>query len=142
MGMKLKTSTSALMVCLLLGLRAVASEEEYAIWSSVDITSKIQRAGLVRVVGRAEAGRIVKLQIVAFGRTNSVSGENLSRVSSYPLADMKITHEAGYERLGGYTVTVRLRRVAYDSDKKLRDETAIITVTEKGGLQPVTIQAR
>jgi hypothetical protein len=46
----------------------------------------------------------------------------------------------GYEQLGGYSVHVRLRRITYDSDKKLRNETAIITVTEKRGLQPVTIQ--
>src|SRR2546427_11077337 len=92
---------------LLLGLRAMASEEDYAVWSSVDIASSIPRAGLVRVSGRAEAGRITKFRIVAFGRTNLISGEYLKKVSTYPLADLKITHESGYEQLGGYSVNVR-----------------------------------
>jgi hypothetical protein len=127
-------------VCLLLGFRAFASEEEFAIWSSVEITSNIERAGLVRVSGDAKDGRITSLLIVAFGRTNTVSGEHLKKISLYPLSDMKITHGAGYERLGGYSVHVRLRRITYDSDKKLHDETAIITVTEMSGLQPVTIR--
>jgi hypothetical protein len=128
------------LVCLVVGFQAFASEEEYATWSSVDITSNVQRAGLVRVSGRASDGHITSLQIVAFCRTNALSGDDLKKASSFPLADMKITHEAGYEQLGGYSVHVRLRRIAYDSDEKLQDDTGIITVTEKTGLQPLVIR--
>ncbi|MDB6026514.1 MAG: hypothetical protein JWM68_2737 [Verrucomicrobiales bacterium] len=131
---------ASLLICLLLTLPTLASEEQHATWSSVDITSNIQRAGLVKVSGQVDGGCITMLQIVAFGRTNVVSGEDLKKISSYPLADMKITHEPGYELLGGYRVNVRLRRIAYDSNEILQDETAIIAVTETSGLQPVMIQ--
>lgn len=126
--------------CLLLGSWAIASEEDYAIWSSVDLASNIHCAGMVKVSGRADDGRITSLKIVAFGRTNAISGEDLKVISSFPLDGVKLSHGPGYERLGGYSVHVRLRRIAYDSDRTLQDDTAIITVTEKDGLRPVAIQ--
>jgi hypothetical protein len=135
----MKTFTT-LLSCVLFGHWAIASEEEFAIWSSVEITSSIERAGKVTVTGRADDRRIVSLQIVAFGQTNVLSGGDLKKIGAFPLADIKITHEAGYEQLGGYSLHVRLRRIAYDSEKNLQDETAIITVTEKTGLQPVIIR--
>jgi len=117
-----------------------ASEEEFAIWSSAEIaTVEIPRVGRVSVSAKTDSGRISRLVIVAFDRTHNVVGDDLKRIADFPLSSMRLTHEAGYEILGGYTVHLKLRRSYYDSNKKLRDETAIVSVTEKNGLRKIDL---
>src|SRR5215217_5253174 len=108
---------------------ALASEEDHAVWSSIEIvTADIPRAGKVSVSARVDPAGISKLTIVAFGRAHEVAREELKKLSQFPLAGMTVTHEAGYEISGGYSVHIRFRRSYYDSEHKLRDETAIVSV--------------
>jgi hypothetical protein len=132
-----------LLTCLVFGTRAFASEEEYAIWSSVEIrTADIPHAGPVVLNTRTADGRIADLVIVAFGRTNALPQDALKQIVDYPIADLRLTHGPGYEQLGGYSLHVRLHRVGYDLHKRLKDETAIITLTEKAGFRPVRIESK
>jgi hypothetical protein len=93
-----------------------------------------------RIFAKADGTRIASLTILAFGNTHTVAGEDLKKISAFPLSSIRITHEAGYEALGGYTVHLTFRRTYYDSDKKLRDDTAVISVSQKRGLMGVDIQ--
>jgi hypothetical protein len=132
-----------LLACLVLGTRAFASEEDYAIWSSVEIrTTDIPHVGPVVLSARTADGRIADLVIVAFGRTNALPQDALKHIGDYPITDLRLTHGPGYEQLGGYSIHVKLHRLRYDLHKKLKDETAIITLTEKAGFQPVRIESK
>lgn len=129
-----------LLMCFVIAEGAFASEEVHAIWSSVEIaTDKIAHAGRVTVSAKTSGAGISKLTISAFGRVFNVAGDELKKIADYPIASIQITHEGGYEILGGYTVHLRLRRTYYDSDKKLRDEIALVSVSEKKGLAPVKV---
>jgi hypothetical protein len=120
---------------------APASEEEFAVWSSVEVTTtEIPHFGKVDVTAKADNERIAGLKITAFGKTHTLDGKGLEKISGFPLSSMRITHEAGYEELGGYTMHIKFRRTYYDSAKKLRDETAVISVSEKNGLMAVDVR--
>jgi len=120
---------------------AFASEEEIAFLTSFEATTtEILNHGSVSVRAKTDNGRIARLMINAFGKEYTLADENLKKISSFPLSSIEITHGPGYERLGGYTVHIKLRRTYINSEKKVRDETASILVTEMKGLMAVDIR--
>ena len=140
LGVRQKIMKTLLIACALIVASASASEEQLPEWSIIDVTThKIPRAGVVNVRAQADKNGISQLEIAAFGESYRIVGDELTKVVGFPLRGLEITHEAGYEILGGYSVHVKLRHVFYDASKTLRKQTAIITITEKKGLNPIVI---
>ncbi len=132
-----------LLVLLTVSGRACASEESFAIWRNLEVTThSVSRAGPIRVKATSGEAEIERFEIIAFGRPYSLSEGELKEISKFPLHSLSITHEAGYQITGGYSVHFKFRRVYYDQERKLRDEVAVITVTQDQGLKPVVIREK
>ena len=131
----------AILLSLLVAGHAIGSEEEIANWTNIEMTTApIPKVGKVSISATTESEKLSKLEIFAFGKTHVVLNKDLEKIADFPLGSLEITHGAGYEELGGYSVHVKLRRIFYNHEKNLKDQMAIITVTQKKGLSPATIR--
>lgn len=129
----MKRATLAIVAALLLG-RASASEEEYLPWVEVRVAGP-ERGDVGKVVFSAtlEGDRYRSVSVDAFGRTLVLDKADLAKLDGLPLASLRITHEAGYERLGGHTVHFRLK-VTRTTDGKAVEESGGFSVSRGKGL--------
>ena len=119
-------------ICLA-SLPAFASEEDSLGWTSAVIQcGKTQAAGDISCEIRTGEKGWEKFVIQAFGKPHALTESELTKLGGFPLASLRTTHEAGYEKLGGYTVHFRFDRTFYNADKKLVTEVIYISVNKKG----------
>ncbi len=109
-----------------------SSEEEYLNWQSVSVQCKSQEAGKISCEIAVGDKGYSKFVIEAFGKSHVLTPPQLAKLAEFPLSSLHITHEAGYEMLGGYTVHFRLDRTYYDASKKLISEIVYVSVTKRG----------
>lgn len=103
---------------------ANASEEDFANWRTVQIEfGSLGQAGPASLNISSGTDGIEKFQLNAFGKTFSLKEADLKKLAGFPLHSLEVTHEAGYEILGGYSVHIKLYRV----NAKSQRDTAIIT---------------
>lgn len=116
---------------------ASASEEEFAKWKTVKIefTSLGQASPSSLEIYSGKSG-IERFLLNTFGKTFSLTESDLAKIRKFPLQDLKVTHEAGYEKAGGYSVHVMLHR----ADSSSRQENAIVTF-QKNSVPKVTIRS-
>lgn len=113
-----------------------ASEEDFIPWQSLTARSvEIPVAGVVSVEATVSGNTYQKFTIGAFGRSRSLSADELKRLEGFPLSSLAITHEAGYVRLGGHTVHLRLQRTYYDPAQKLIVDILLISLPKDAELQ-------
>lgn len=114
---------------LILTNSGTASEENFALWGDVEITSlPVTGAGQIRFSAKSSRDAIQSVVIGAFGKEVRLSDKQLTAMKGFPLSSLSITHEAGYPELGGHTVHFKLRRVFYDDQKRLVDERLTISL--------------
>lgn len=108
-------------VVLMISIRpAMASEEVFLPWRSAVIQCETTpKAGEVSCEIKIGENGWEKFRIHAFGTTYTLSASDLKKLKKFPLSSLNTRHEAGYERLGGYTVHFRFDRTYYDEDKRL-----------------------
>jgi hypothetical protein len=131
--MKKKTMVTLLMAAIILAISATASEEEFLGWTSAVIQcGKTAEAGDVSCEIKTGEKGWEKFLIQAFGKSHTLSATDLAKLEGFPLSSLRTTHEAGYERLGGYTVHFRFERTFYNQEKTLVTETIYVSVTKNG----------
>ena len=75
------------------------------------------------------------ISISAFGEQFKVEGPQLSaKLRGLALNTLSITHEAGYEQLGGHTVHFKMKRDHFQQTKR-RVEEIVISVSKGKGLE-------
>ena len=110
-------------------VRGAASEEEIIPWQSVRIQSPaIPTVGVVTVEASTDGSTFKQFKITAFGRTHALEGAELKRLESFPLLSLTLTHEAGYARLGGHTLYLKLCRTYHDEAKKQKHQAVTISL--------------
>lgn len=125
-------------VCMLLlgivgGVRA--SEEEFLLWSDVRIAC-VEREDTGKVVFSAKvaADQYQAITLEAFGKSYPVAKADLPKLKDFPLSNLVMTHEAGYERLGGHTVHFKLKRLTHDAAGALVEERLVLSISRGNGL--------
>jgi hypothetical protein len=120
---------------LLLGTAVVcASEEEFLPWQEVRIVSAERpETGKVELMAVADTNGHRQVEIVAFGKKHTVPAADLAKLRRFPLDSLRLTHEAGYEELGGHTVHLRLKRENCIPGGYV-EETVVISVSRGKGL--------
>jgi hypothetical protein len=123
-----------LAVSLLLAAPLRASEEERLSWQEVRIVcGERPETGKVELYVRMASNEVAAASITAFGRKHELAAADLAKLRGFPLTDLKLTHEAGYEELGGHTVHLRLHRTFYEGGRVI-EETVIVSVSKGKGL--------
>lgn len=139
----MKALVTILILCAATVASTSGSQEGFVGYSRLELTSQdIPRVGKIHISAKAEEGPISEFTIKAFGQEFRLSDSDLRQLSPFSLSSMLITHEPGYELLGGYTIRIQFRRTYQDAEKKLRDETAVISVIEKKGLMAVDVREK
>jgi hypothetical protein len=132
-NMMRKTMLAMLVVAILSALGATASEEDSLGWTSAVIQcGKTPEAGDIACEIKTGEKGWDKFVIQAFGKTHTLSATDLAKLEGFPLSSLRTSHEAGYERLGGYTVHCRFDRTFYNPEKKLITEIIYVSVTKNG----------
>jgi hypothetical protein len=123
-----------ILAILLLPFAAFASEEEFLPWREVRIVCA-ERAdtGKVELIAVTGTNGYRQVEIVVFGKKHALTAADLAKLRGFPLRDLKLTHEAGYEELGGHMVHLRLTRVWYEAGQLL-EETLVVSVSKVKGL--------
>jgi hypothetical protein len=115
-----------------------ASEEEVLSWSEVRIAGpEREDTGRVMFTAKTAGEQYQEVAIEAFGKKFSVSKEDLQKMNGMPLNSLVITHEAGYESIGGHTVYFKMKRVFYDKAGGLTEERLVLPVSRGKGLAAV-----
>jgi hypothetical protein len=112
-----------------------ASEEEILPWSEVRIVGPERKdTGTIVFSAKTAGDTFQEVRIEAFGKTFTVAKEDLPKLAGFPLNSLAITHEAGYEELGGHTVYFKMKRLFYDREKRLIEERIALSVSRGKGL--------
>ncbi len=119
--MSLAKIISLFVFAVLLGLpSANASEEDFAIWKSIKIEfGSLGKAGPSTLEIDTGKSGIEKFVLFSFAKTVSLTEVDLAKIRNFPLQSIKVTHEAGYEEIGGYSVHVRLHRFNSNSSQDI-----------------------
>jgi hypothetical protein len=117
-----------------------ASEEEFLVLQSITAKSiEHPETGTVSIEAVTDGSRYQKIAITAFGKKTIISDEDLRKLEGFPLSSLRLTHAAGYEMVGGHTVSLRFRRTFYDQTKNLVNEEAVISIPRNA---PATVTKR
>ena len=118
-----------------LGGSLLASEEEFVPWSEVRIVSpKHEQTGTVSLTAKLEGAEYKELAVEAFGKKYAIEKKDLARLAGFPPSSLVITHEAGYEQLGGHMVHFKWKRSYLDAGGKLVEEKALVSISKGKGL--------
>jgi hypothetical protein len=114
--------------CFSIHLKAIASEDDFLTWKA--ISAEFSNGVSIRV--EADGPVYKKFTINAFNKSFELSPEDLNKIEGLSLSLLNITHEAGYEEVGGETVYFRLSNYLFvgEGDKI---KTAVLTV-QRGGI--------
>jgi len=125
----------ALLACLALSFLpivapATASEEEFLPVSEVRLVfNEREQTGRVVFAAKTDEGKFQEVQIEAFGKKYTLEKADLTKLDGYPLDMLAVTHEAGYERLGGHTIYFKFKM-----DPKGAPSKAMIAVSKGKGI--------
>jgi len=112
-----------------------ASQEQYLQWNEVRIVSpEREDTGKVVFDAKVDGDKLLEVTIEAFAKKHSVEKEDLRKLDGFPLSSLVITHEAGYEELGGHTVHFKFRRTTYKEGKPIY-ESIMVDVSKGKGLK-------
>ncbi|UCD55704.1 MAG: hypothetical protein JSV93_02645 [Candidatus Omnitrophota bacterium] len=112
-----------------------ASEEECVTWKQVRIIStEHEQTGTIVFEAETDGTAYKSVAITVFGKNFEVKSEDLAKLKGFPLNSLIIAHEAGYPRLGGYTVHFKLKRIYYKA-KKLVEERVRVSINKGKGLE-------
>jgi hypothetical protein len=115
---------------------ASGSEEDLISWSKVFVECEgTTETGKVSVNVEAAPNGYKYFRVTGFGKSFELDGQQLETLKGFPLDSLRTTHSAGYPRLGGHTISFSLRRTWYDEKKKLRQESAWVSITKGQGLR-------
>jgi hypothetical protein len=109
-----------LFLAILLSPGLIASETDFVSWQSVVIKSaEIPEAGVVTIKANLDGDEWKSLVVEAHGRKHEMVAEELKALKGFPLSSISVTAEAGYQPIGGHTVSLRFKRIFID-EKKLQ----------------------
>jgi len=116
------------------GVSAVlASQEQYLQWNEVRIISAgTEETGKVVFDAKVDGDKLLEVTIEAFAKKYSAEEEDLRKLDGFPLSGLVITHEGGYEELGGYTVNFKFIRTTYKEGKPIHESIAVSVSKGKG----------
>src|SRR5262249_34492040 len=118
-----------------LGAWSYASEEEFLPWSEVRIVApEIKDVGTDVLSAKTDGEKYREMSVEAFGKRYALNKEQLDKLSGFPLSSLRTTHEAGYERLGGHTVYLQLKKLTYDGDRRQVEDRVVVSVSKGRGL--------
>ena len=108
-----------------------ATASDFLEWSSAVIQCrKTPEAGEISCKIKTNEDAVwSEFVIQAFGKIYALSATDLKKLTGFPLSSLHTTHEAGYERFGGYTISFHFDRTFYTSEKKLITEIIHVCVT-------------
>ncbi len=125
---RLVFAASLISILFLLINQTIGSEEEHLQWQSVRVECvELEPIGKVILTAQVNDNKFGSLEVTVFGRTHTLEPEKLAKLEGFPLSSLSITHEAGYEKLGGYTLSCKFKRLYYNDDKDLIEENAVIS---------------
>ena len=111
-------------------------------WATTDVIATdrladgtISPAGAVRFVATTHDLKITSIVITAFEIKYILDKHQISRIGDFRLDSLKITQEAGYSSLGGFTVYFCLRRHFYNDTHELQIEEARISIPKAGDMK-------
>jgi hypothetical protein len=145
--MRIRHILSALLalvpLALLQGRALQASEEEFLEYSEVRIVF-MEREDTSKVVLVAKAGeeKLKEVTIEAFGKKYVVEQAQLDQLSGFPLSSLVVTHEGGYERLGGHMIHFKFKKVHVAGEGRLIEEKVRLSVSKGKGISVVASQPR
>lgn len=92
-----------------------ASEEEQLPIAEVRIVAAERKeTGRVAFHAKVDGDEYKEVRIEAFGKEYPLEKRDLALLSGFPLTSLEITHETGYEKLGGHTVYFKFKRPVKD----------------------------
>jgi len=125
----------SLFILFFAGFSVEASAEEVLRWRTVEIDCfEDKQTGIVHFSAKTDGQRIGSVTLKAFGKSFSLRSSHLKKIRSFPLDSLKVTHEAGYEKPGDYTVLFKLARTTHDKSRKPHHEEAVISISKGKGL--------
>ena len=108
---------------------AVASEEGVLRLGTFQIASPDEgQFGPVVVSGELDTKQFVSLKVQAFGRTVSLSEDQLAKLRGRSINGVQVSAEVGYSQIGGRTIYVVLS-TGFTTG---RHETQLLSVNERG----------
>lgn len=112
-----------------------ASEEEFLEVADVRIVAA-ERAdtGKVVLAAKLAGGSVKEMTVEAFGKKYVLEQGQLDKLAGFPLTSLVMTHEAGYERLGGHTVYFKLKRSFPDANGRVVERKVVVSVSKGKGL--------
>ncbi len=84
--------------------------------------------------GDTHRGTLREVTIDAFKQRYTLNNEMLQKLAGFPLASLKITHSAGYERTGGPGVYFRFYRDYLDAEGRQHKDKVLVSVNKGRGL--------
>ena len=111
-----------------------ASEEESLFSTEVKIVFNADQTVPVVFTAKVSPGKHMEtlgdcqeVTIEAFGKRHVLDKFQCAKLNGFPLSSLRVTHEAGYERIGGHTIHFRM--------KNANDDTVIVSVSKGQGLR-------
>jgi len=128
----MKKEILILIITAFFSAQTFAAEEDFLNWTAVTIQcGNTPEAGSISCEIQTGETGWKKFSVKAFGNTYNLTDNDLTKLKGFPLSSMQTTHCAGYERLGGYSISFRFSNTFYNNEKKLITETVRVTVNKK-----------
>ncbi len=110
----------AVLILILAARSLMAGEESGPVaWQSVVIrTEKVPGAGVIAIEATVEGSEWKALKVEAQGNTTLLTPEDLRVLEGYPLSGLRITHEGGYQPIGGHVVSLRFEKPAGEDGRR------------------------
>ena len=105
----MKTIIILLVSIRIMALACLGSEEIPLPLGAADIKGWTEIAGGVRIQIESPKGSIDSVKITAFGRDIKIPDAELAKLKGVIYSEVSISHEGGYEELGGHTIYFILR---------------------------------
>lgn len=123
-----------LFACIVLStVQVFSSEEDFLGWQSVTIGLKTpgKNKDVEVIASQNRQFEFDKFLIKIDGTEYKLNENQLKQLNGYPLSSISLTHEAGYEKVGGYTIGIRLTNRFYQKDT-LINNIVRISINKRG----------
>lgn len=113
---------------------ASASEEEImgVNQAQVKTVSSSEQTGTAVFEAQTDGGEYKAVSISAFGKEFKLDKPQLEKLKGLPVSSLEVTHEAGYESLGGHTIYFKFKRQQIHPDTKKVLKTGVTISISKG----------
>jgi hypothetical protein len=126
---------AAVIITYLTCIPAFSSEEDYIGWKSFVIECfETPKAGKISCEAVRNEKGFAKFIIRAFSKEYALTKDQLTKLEGFPLESLKISHEAGYEEIGGYTLHFCFYRYKKHEGKEAPVREVIYISINAGGL--------